>query len=166
MKTNEIATYGPVSIMVTGATNVERKLSVVRTADGSALTACMDLKGKIGAEIRGNIAEGGLQEVVMQAANGNYKPLAQVFAIRTGEPIVISNKSSFEALPDVFEARIQLAKLGKGGGVKLVDGLEVPGAKLKLAMDCYSLAIKCIAFAKHVAEERKTQQEAEAAAQS
>lgn len=163
---NSLAQYGPVMIAVMGATNVERKLSVVRVAEGSALTACMDLKGKIGKEIRGNIAEGGLQEVVMQAANGNYKPLAQVFAIRTGEPIIISNKGTFEALPDFFEARIAAAKLSKGGGVKLVDGLEVPGSKLKLAMELHSLAIKCVAFAKHVADERKAAKETEDAAQS
>lgn len=167
MESNQVATYAPVSIMVIGANVNERKLSVVRVAEGAALTACMDLKGKIGAEIRGNIAEGGLKEVAMQAANGNYKPLAQVFAIRTGEPFIISNKGTFEALPDFFEARVAAAKLAKGGGVRLdgKSGLEVPGSKLKLAMELHSLAVKSVAFAKLVAEERKAQQEADAATQ-
>lgn len=137
---NEI-TIAPVSIMVNGSTKAERQVSAVRQAGATALTACLNIKGKVGAEIRSSAARSGLVDIAQHCATGNYKPLAEMLAIRTGEPILISSRATFEALPDIFKAKVHQAALGKDGGFRLdkKSGLMVEGAKLKAANELYQL---------------------------
>lgn len=156
---NQVLQYAPANVLVVGENRGERSLSVVRRATQSALTACMGMGGKVGKEIRSNVAQVGLVDVAQQAANGNYKPLAETLAIRTGEPFIISNRSTFEALPDMMQARIESAKLGKNGGMReSKDGILVPGAKLKLAIELHALCVGVVERAKNVAEARKAGQ--------
>lgn len=153
---NEI-TIAPVSILVEGKNKSERQVSVVRQASASALTACLNIKGKVGAEIRTSAAMGGLVDVANHAATGNYKPLAEMIAIRTGEPIYISSRSTFEALPDVMRAKVYQAKLGKNGGLvtdKKTGALK-PGAKLAAAQELLDLVQRIVdAVAKYHADRR------------
>lgn len=151
----------PVSVTVEGAKRLDRQLSVVRVADSCALTACLALKGGVGRAIRESGAKAGLVDIATQAANGNYRPLAQMLAIRTGEPILISGKSTFEALPDMFKARIFQAQLGKNDGMRTVKktGLLADGAKLALARELHGIVCKVTAYAAHVAAERKAERE-------
>jgi hypothetical protein len=159
---NEI-TIAPVSVLVTGANKAARQVSVVRRASSTALTACLSMKGKVGKEIRESAARGGLVDVAGHAASGNYKPLAEMLAIRTGEPVMISSRATFEALPDIFAARIEQAKLGKNGGMRedKKTGSMVPGAKLKEAIELHALVTEIV----RVVAEYHAKRKAEAAQQ-
>ena len=134
-------TIAPVSILVEGGKKAERQISALRQSSGSSITACLDVKGAVGKEIRGSAARAGLVDVAKHAASGNYRPMAEMLAIRTGEPILISSRSTFEAMPDIFKARVEQAKLGKEGGYRLdkKSGAMVPGAKLKAALEMLAL---------------------------
>lgn len=158
---NEI-TIAPVSILVTGTNKAERQMSVVRKASNTALTACLNMKGKVGKEVREGAARGGLIDVAGHAASGNYKPLAEMLAIRTGEPIMISNRSTFEALPDMFAARVEQAKLGKNGGMRedKKTGVLVPGAKLKEALELHALVTEVVRAVAEYHAKRKAEAEA------
>lgn len=147
----------PVSIMVEGAKRLDRQMSVINRADASALTACLSLKGAAGKAIRETGAKSGMVDVAIQASNGNYRPLAQMLAIRGAEPIIISSKSTFEALPDMYQARIFQAQLGKNDGMRVIKktGLLADGAKLALAREMHKLVCDVVAFATKVALERK-----------
>lgn len=160
--TNEI-TIAPVSILVEGKTKVERQTSVVRVASATALTACLTLKGKVGNAIRESGARAGLTDVVNAACNSNYKPLAEMIAIRLGEPIFISNRSSFESLPDTFQARIAKCALSKNGGyvTDKKTGALKPGAKLAAEMELLDLCQRTIAAVAKYHEERKANTEVE-----
>jgi hypothetical protein len=150
-------TIAPVSILVNGANKVERQMSVVRQAGGSALTACLSIKGSVGKEIRESAARGGLVDVAQHAATGNYKPLAEMLAIRTGEPILISSRATFEALPDIFAAKVEQAKLLKDGGMRFdkKTGVMVEGARLKGARELHKLVSDITAYVAKVHAERQ-----------
>lgn len=140
-------TIAPVTVNVSGANKYERQLSVIKGAESAALTACLDLKGKAGAVIRSEAVYGGLVDVAQQAFNGNFKPLAQMLSIRTGEPIVISSKASFMALPDMFTARKMKVTQGtKSGGYRQdkKTGLMVPNAALKQAEELLDLVERVV----------------------
>lgn len=157
---NEI-TIAPVSVLVNGANKAERQMSVVLQASSSALTACLSMKGKVGAEIRSGAARSGLVDIVQHAATGNYKPLAEMLAIRTGEPILISSRATFEALPDIFAAKVAQAKLGKDGGFRLdrKTGAMAEGARLKAANEMHDLVVRVVeATAKTVAQRQANAQ--------
>ena len=145
-------TYAPAIVNVLGKTKVERQVSVVSKASESALTACLAMKGKVGNAIRAEVSHTGLLSVANACFNANYKPLAEMLAIRLGEPIVISNRASFESLPDFFEARVLKARLGKSEGMRTdkKTGTMVAGSKLALEMELKSMVtdiIRCVAEA-------------------
>ena len=109
---NQVTSYTPAIVNVEGKTKADRQISVVRHASSEALTACLNVKGKVGTAIRNNAAKAGYSDVATSCAVGNYKSLAEMLAIRLGEPIVISSRAAFESLADVFEGKIMQAKLG------------------------------------------------------
>ena len=155
----------PVIVNPVGATMQARKLDVVHTTQSShVLAALVSEKGKIGAAARDRFAAGGQVGIVQQAASGNYRPLAEYLAAKTGDAIVISSRAAFESLPDVFEAKILTARKAKNGGMKTTaDGVEVPGPKLAQAMTMKAIVIECIAECKRIHEERRAAAEAEQA---
>jgi hypothetical protein len=96
-----------------------------------------------------------LDHVAIAASLGNYKPAAEFFAGRTGKHFAISNRASFEALPDLFEAQIMTAKSGKNRGyISRKGGSMSPGAVLSIALELKNLAEKMIAKAKEFTEAR------------
>lgn len=158
----------PVVVSPVGAKVSDRKLDVVYgTTCGAVLTALVNQRGDVGKLARERMSVGGLVGLAEHAANGNYRPLAEYIAARTGEAVVISGRAMFEALPDVFEARIMNAKAAKNGGMR-VDGkgIEVPNAKLALAMELKAVCVDAVATAAAVHAARKAKQEAEAAKQA
>ena len=159
---NEI-TIAPVSVLVNGSNKAERQLSVVRVASAPAITACLNMGGKVGKEIRESGAKSGLVDVVSAAARGDYKPLAEMLAIRLGEPILISSRSTFEALPDMFAARVERAKLTKTGGMRedKKSGLMVPGASLKLALEMHGLVTNVVRVVAEYHAKRKAESKTE-----
>ena len=155
-------TIAPAIVNVSGKTKVERQVSVVRTASQQALTACLSLKGKVGNAIRANAASAGLLDVAAACVNSNYKPLAEMLSIRLGEPMVISNRASFESLPDMFEARIMKCKLAKNDGMRLdkKSGMLVAGSKLATEMELKAMVTDIIRAVNEYHANRKAEQQA------
>lgn len=142
-----VVEFIPALIEVAGKSKVERQMSVVTQASGACHTALVGMKGKVGNAVRASIARAGLEAVAKAAAHNNYRPAAEYFAARLGEPIAISNRSSFEALPDLFQARIMKAKLAKNGGMRedKKTGALVAGSALSLAMELKAIAVELVA---------------------
>lgn len=154
-------TMSPAIVNVFGKTKVERQVSVVRTASQQALTACLSLKGKVGNAIRANAASAGLLDVAAACVNSNYKPLVEMLSIRLGEPMIVSNRASFESLPDLFEARIMKAKLAKNDGMRLdkKSGALVAGSKLAVEMELKALVTDIIRAVNEYHATRKAEQQ-------
>jgi hypothetical protein len=150
-------TITPVVINVDGKTKADRQLSVVRQASSSALTACLNVNGKVGKAIREGASQTGLVDIAKHCINSHYLPLAQYLAINLGEPIVISGRASFEALPDTLEAKIMTVKLSKSGGYRTdkKTGSLVSNAKLSKLMELKAVCteiINAVAKAKAMAK--------------
>lgn len=154
-------TMSPAIVNVSGKTKVERQVSVVRNASQQALTACLSLKGKVGNAIRANAASAGLLDVAAACVNSNYKPLVEMLSIRLGEPMIVSNRASFESLPDLFEARIMKAKLAKNDGMRIdkKSGALVAGSKLAVEMELKALVTDIIRAVNEYHANRKAEQQ-------
>jgi hypothetical protein len=139
-------TINPVIINVDGKTKADRQLSVVRQASSSALTACLNVRGKVGTAIRESASQTGFVEVAQHCMNSHYRPLAEMLAINLGEPIVISNRASFESLPDLLESKIMTVKLSKSGGYRMdkKTGSLVSNAKLSMLMQMKAVCTEII----------------------
>jgi hypothetical protein len=157
-----VEAFTPAVINVEGKTKTERQLSVVYNASGYTKMALANAKGKMGLAARNGIANGGLQAVAKQAAypSCNYKPAAEYFAARIGKAFVISNRSSFESLPDQFEMAIMAAKASKNGGYTIdkKTGAQKPSATHALALELKAIAVDMVAQATAYTTEAKTKQ--------
>jgi len=162
---NQLTSYSPAIVSVEGKTKADRQISVVRHASSEALTACLNVKGKVGVAIRNNAARSGYTDVATSCAVGNYKSLAEMLAIRLGEPIVISSRASFESLADVFEGKIMQAKLAKNGGMRedKKTGVMVAGSKLATLMELKAIVTEIVGAVAEYHAARKAKQEAVAA---
>ena len=140
--TNNVS-YAPAIVNVDGATKTERQLSVVHTASAQTKMALVAAKGKLGLAARSGFAHTGLVEIAKAAARNNYKPAAEYFAARLGQPMVISGRAAFESLPDFFEIQIMKAKMSKSGGWQTCKktGAQKPSATHALALELKSIAI-------------------------
>ena len=87
-----------------------------------------------------------------------------MLAIRLGEPIVITNRASFESLPDFFEARIMKAKLGKNDGMRIdkKTNAMVSGSKLATELELKSMVVNIIRAVAEAHAAKKAEQEATA----
>ena len=153
---NEVS-FAPAIVNVEGKTVTDRKLFVVQNASSAALLAIAGEKGKVGRAALERVGNIGLQSIAKAASMGNYRPIADYLAAATGEPVVISSRNAFEALPDVYEAKIMSAKMAKDGGFKVdpKTGYEVPSAKHALALRLKSAVTEVIAAAKELVEARR-----------
>jgi len=154
-------TMTPAIVRVEGKTKIARQVSVIAGASQQALTACLSLKGRAGNAIRANAASAGLLDVAAACVNSNYKPLAEMIAIRLGEPMMISNRASFESLPDFFEMRIMKAKLAKNDGMRIdkKTGALVNGSKLATEMELKALVTDIIRAVNEYHATRKAEQQ-------
>lgn len=152
---NEI-TMTPVIVNAVGTTKVARQFSVVQVASTNALNACIDMKGKVGVAIRQASASVGMSKVLNDCVNGNYRSLAETIALKLGEPIVISSRATFEALPDMFESKIMNIKQSKSGGMTTSKktGITSVGAKLKLHLEIKSLVTDIVTEVSAIHAER------------
>ena len=139
----------------------ERKLSVVRQAGINASLLLAAHGGKVGREAARQGAIIGLDGMVRQCANADYRDLAAYIAATTGTAACISSRASFEALPDRFEEAVQTAKSGKNGGYS-PDGTK-PVAKLAMALSLKAFCVDMIAAVNAVHAARKAQREADMA---
>jgi hypothetical protein len=85
-----------------------------------------------------------------------------MLSIRLGEPMVISNRASFESLPDLFEARIMKCKLAKNDGMRLdkKSGALVAGSKLATEMELKAMVTDIIRAVNEYHATRKAEQQA------
>ena len=132
----------------------ENRLAVVQGASTGAALALVGVGGAIGKAARHTAATAGVEKIARDAGHGNYRGVAEYLAVILGRPIVISNRGSFEALPDVVEGYVLAAKAGKNGGMRESKGVLVPGAALKAALEAHAAACWVVARAREVAEER------------
>lgn len=148
--------FKPAIIEVTGKTKTDRQLSVVRGASMQAKLALTDSKGKVGIMARAGVARSGLGAIAASAAKNNYGPAAEYFAARLGQPMVISNRASFDSLPDLFESSIMKAKMAKNGGYvedKKTGALK-PSPTHALALELKSIAVELVAHKESIIAER------------
>jgi hypothetical protein len=155
MQVQTEVSYTPAIINVSGKTKTERQLSVVNTASTQTKLALASAKGKVGQAARNGIAYTGLKAIAQAAAKANYRPAAEYYAARLGQPMVITNRASFESMPDVFEAMIMKAKMSKNGGYSQCKktGALKPTAALSIAMELKAIAIEMIDDVKAIVAE-------------
>jgi len=113
---NAIAEFSPASIVVSGKTMVERKLSVVENASLPAQIFLCGASGKVGRVARSGLSNQGVALIARSARSGNYKPMAEAIASLTGESLFIKSRAGFESLQDQFEAKKMDLALSKSGG--------------------------------------------------
>jgi len=159
----------PASVNVFGQNKVERQLSVAVHATAEARQALINSKGKLGQAVREGFATAGLVRCAEAASKGNYRPAAEYFAAKMGQPFVISTRASFDALPDLFQTMILRAKMAKNGGyIVTKKGVTVMSGPHKQAVELLADAELLIAekdriFAARLAEHPATEAEADSA---
>lgn len=158
--------FAPAVINVEGSTKSERQLSVIHSASSQTKFALANAKGKLGQAARNGIAVVGLKSIAAAAAKANYRPAAEYFAARMGTPFVITSRASFDALADVFEAKIMQAKLAKNGGyvTDKKTGALKPSPTHALALELKAIAIELIAEKEAVIAAEKAERETKALA--
>lgn len=147
-------------VVGTGATAVDRKLSIVQAATASTLMALSATKGKVGNVARAGLANEGLGQLARHAANAHYRPLAEFLAVQLDLPIVISSRATFESLPCFIESLILSESGKKSQGLKK-DGTPTP--KLANLIGAKAFLEECIAHAAKVHAERQAAKAIEAA---
>lgn len=160
-------TIAPVIITPVGKTASERKLNVVYGMQSrAALIAIGAQGGKAGKAAMQLAGRDALTDVAGACAQSNFRPLGEYIAATLGEGVVISGRSTFEALPDWFEQRIMKIKATKTGGMKTdaATGVEVPGAKLATELGLKSFCVETIAAVRQYHADRKARAEADAVA--
>jgi hypothetical protein len=159
--TYEISTVVAGQVIPTGKTATDKKLSVVRTANLNASLMLAAHGGKVGKEAARQGALQGLDGLVRECANADYRGLASYIGALTGAAVCISSRASFESLPDRFEEAVQTARMGKNGGYS-ADGSKA-GAKLAIALTLKAFAVDMVAAVSAVHAERKAKREADLA---
>lgn len=99
--------FAVASVVVTGKTLTEKKLSVVGQASSAALAYMCNVKGKVGKMAREGISAAGTSLIATQARSGNYKPLADAIASITGQSLTIPNRATYETLAGRFADALQ-----------------------------------------------------------
>ena len=137
----------PAIVTVTGTTVALRKMSALDGASAATFMALASAKGDVGKAARHCAAREGMARIAHAASNANYRPIAEYLSAQLGEGFVISNRGSFESLPDQFEQRIMKIKAAKNGGYREdKNGCQVPTAALALAMSLKGDCVDIIAF--------------------
>lgn len=167
MNTEVQISRAPVIVNPVGNTSVERKLSIIESASKEVCFALAGMKGKVGDAARAGVAQEGMDGMIKKAAwpTCDYRPIAQFLAASLGEPIVISNRASFLALPDMFEQRLLKIKGSKSGGYRTnKDGMDVPTAAHELALRLKNGVTEFISEVEALSKTRKAEAEAKKAA--
>lgn len=159
--TNEV-TVAPVVCNAIGATSSDRKMYVLQRAPQSTVFALCTAGGAVGKLARQGAANTGMVSIMQHASNSNYTPLAAYLAAQLGEPVVISNRGTYESLPDQFEQRILKIKASKSGGMRedKKTGAFIPNAALTLAMKLKGEVIEIIAQAAELRAKRDEERKA------
>lgn len=159
---NQVSLVVAGAVTPVGKTSTDKRLSVVRSAGVNASLLLAAHGGKVGKEAARQGAIQGLDGLIRECANADYRGLAQYIGGLTGSAVCISSRASFESLPDRFEEAIQVAKAGKNGGYSS-DGTK-PGAKLALALSLKAFTTELVGAVQKIHAERKAQRAADVAA--
>ena len=154
----------PVIVSPVGNTVTERKLNVVYgMVNRDALMAVAANGGKVGKAAMSLVGQDAMLGIVARCCHADYRPLAEYIAATLGEAVVISGRSTFEALPDWFEQRIMKIRASKTGGMKVnADGLSVPSAKMATELTLKGFCVDAIAAVSRYHAERKARAEKDA----
>jgi hypothetical protein len=151
-------------VNVEGGTSTQRKLSALIDMSRPALIATAAFGGKTGKAAMASIVHDIAHDLAAPAAwpRCDYRPLAQTIAAQLGEVVVISNRSSFEALVDQFTGKIETHKAkSKTGGYRTnKDGIESPDATLSKLMQIKQLCADVIDAAREMSAANKAKHEA------
>jgi len=140
---------------VVGKTAADKKMYAVQHSNALATAALVTCGGAAGKEAA-RITQGrALNGIASQASHSNFEAVAQYFSGRLGAPFTVSNRASFQSLPDRMDDMVKTIKNGKAGGMSEKDGVQVPGAKLKLALELYNQAVTFVTEAEALYQARK-----------
>jgi hypothetical protein len=130
--------FAVASVVVSGKTLTEKKLSVVTQASSQALAYLCNTKGKVGKIAREGMSAAGEAMIATQARSGNYKPLADAIAAITGASLTIPNRATYETLVGRFnDAILDLPR--EGYAVSKKDNTMKPTAKRVALMQVIAL---------------------------
>ena len=145
-------------------TKTENRLDVLRGASRDVQLAFVAHKGAIGKAAREMSAPMGTDRVAERASYGDYKGVAEWFAVELGIPVIVSNRASFESLPDRMEGKVLEAKARKNGGMVERKGVVMPGPMLKAALEAHAAACWMVAKAAELYEGRALERQNKLAA--
>lgn len=133
----DVVESAPASVIVSGNTLTEKKMSAVQQASAPALAFLCNGKGKVGKLAREGFSFAGVGMIASAAGRGHYKPLADAIAALTGETITISSRAVYDSLIDRFADRMH--DLKNSGYVIRKDGTQVEGGKRKTLVQVLQL---------------------------
>lgn len=139
---------------VVGKTAADKKMYAVQHSNALATAALVTTGGAAGKEAARLTQQRALNGIASQASHSNFEAVAQYFSGRLGAPFTVSNRGSFKSLPDRMDDMVKAIKSGKNGGMTEKDGVQVPGAKLKLALELYGTAVTFVAEAEALYQAR------------
>lgn len=152
---------------VVGKTAADKKMYAVKHSNALATAALVTTGGAAGKEAARLTQARALNGISSQASHNNYEAVAQYFSGRLGAPFTVSNRASFKSLPDRMDDMVKAIKNGKNGGMVEKDGVQIPGAKLRLALELYGTAVTFVAEAEALYQARmKAKSESATALQS
>lgn len=152
---SEIITLVAGVAVVIGKTAADKKMYAVQHSNAMATAALVTCGGAAGKEASRLTQVRALHGIAAQASHSNFEGVAQYFSGRLGAPFTVSNRGSFQALPDRMDDMVKTVKAGKNGGMTEKDGVQVPGAKLKLALELYNQAVTFVSEADALFQARK-----------
>lgn len=140
---SEVITVSAGACTVLGKTATERRLSALKGAPIAARMALMGEGGKVGKAAAAGVVNAGLGQIVTLAAQGRYQAAAAWLSGVFGESCYISNRASFQSLPDQMQAKIDAAKRKKNGGMVIDKKTELqkPGTELARALRMHATVI-------------------------
>lgn len=151
----EIITLVAGVALVVGKTAADKKMYAVSHANALATAALVTCGGAAGKEASRLTQTRALHGIAAQASHANYEAVAQYFSGRLGAPFTVSNRGSFQALPDRMDDMVKAIKSGKNAGMTEKGGVQAPGAKLKLALELYNQAVTFVSEAEALFHARK-----------
>jgi hypothetical protein len=123
------------SIVVTGETSSDKKLSVVANGSTAVRLFASNMKGNVGKEARSGLQAQGMSLIASAARRGSYRPLAEALSLITGTSTTIGSRSSFESLLDRYQPALDSIVL---------EGKAWKGDKMTTKASMYSQCIMLI----------------------
>jgi hypothetical protein len=141
----ELVAFTPVNVQVIGKTMKDKRLSVINAGLTAAAQAqLVNMKGKVGEAVRNQMSLNGDYHIARAVLSGNYRPLAEVIAVRLGKNIQLTSRKDFEALGWTFQYELDnLRNAGMSANDKPTEARKSLEAVIQL-LDNVRVQIKAI----------------------